>query len=110
MAPVTTQACNWANPECGKLGTVTFAGSLGKVRLSARFCPDHAEHLQRELSTLGVPGQILVNYKPRQMHRATSGTLFSSADARPWLMEQGLVKHGAGRISRDLLARYAEAH
>lgn len=46
-----------------------------------------------------------------QKFTAKSGTEFTAADARGWLIEQGhLQETRTGRIGKDLLNLYAEAH
>lgn len=95
---------------CGKPGR-SFRIVIGGRDLSGAYCPKHTEDVITYLTALGMDLAARTGRKRRALYQADSGALFSMAEARDWLIEQGRrAGVSAGRISKEELAEYAAAH
>ena len=57
------------------------------------------------------PVAALVDGKRRDVYMSATGKSFSTADARAWLIAEGVIAgSGRGRISQDQLDLYASKH
>lgn len=100
---------------CPRIDTLTWTTRFDDREYELRLCRQHYDALRDELR--GVWGIRTVrefsdttDYKGRELYLAKSGTPFTAADARPWLVAQGLAKSGAGRLSQQQLDAYADTH
>lgn len=87
--------------------------SLGGTKYRGDFCTEHVGNVEEALTTAGfepVGTKAKASGKGRKAMRTASGKTFTVADARPWLMEQGLIENSHGRVGKDKLDIYAEAH
>lgn len=78
----------------------------------ADVCPEHRDDFLETIRALGFrPIASLVQGKRRDVHVTASGKPFTSAEAREWLVSNGLKTGTAqGRISSEHLQLYANAH
>lgn len=115
MSTKTIKVCDFPiqNGKCGNDGSQPVSVSLGNKRGVADVCNKHAKDVAKAFESIGIPFTIArtSDAKNRKALKTKSGKAFAAADARPWLQEQGLLREGSsGRIARNLLDRYAEAH
>lgn len=97
--------------KCEGPASMKFSAELGDRCFRADFCDDHRVNVERALRDIGAtPEAVLVDSKRRGAHVAKSGATFSTAEARTWLREEGLVASAHGRVSKELLQIYADAH
>lgn len=112
MAVEATRVCDWLvrKKRCGRPCTEQFKGVLDSVGLKSDLCDEHTADLKDLLESKGITVHAIVDSKPRAAHQAKSGEIFSTAQARKWLHDQGLLDRSNGRVSQELLDMYAAAH
>lgn len=106
-------SCDWKvdSHRCGKPARVHRESIVGNTKLVADLCADHDARLREALVWMGFrPHEKNPNWKYRATHTAASGQTFTSAEAREWLIEQGIIEHSVGRVSRAHLRLYAQEH
>lgn len=117
------RTCDWLTipsvPEsrCGKRAGVHHEAVYDHQRLTGDFCAQHDKLLAEALKPLGFVRDTLdpvakakTDWKERAAHIAASGTRFSAAEARAWLIEQGVLDNPRGRLSRAHIRMYADTH
>lgn len=98
---------------CGNEATHKVDVKLDKANYAADVCEDHLTNVEKAFASIGIVlrSAKTADSKVRKASKTSSGKAFTAADARPWLVEQGLLAEGsAGRISKDLMDQYAAAH
>lgn len=96
---------------CPEPATVRFEATLGNRRYRGDYCDGDRAGVEVLLREIGAVAEaVMVNSKRRGLHTAKSGATFSTAEARVWLREQGLVETSRGRVSEELLQHYANTH
>lgn len=112
----TTMTCDYKvdNGEpCGKVALgQPLDGTIDGVSYHMDLCKECQPKAQRDLLGLGAtPNAISVGRKRRTPHVAKSGTIFSTAQARIWLMDNDhLDRDAKGRVAQELLDLYGENH
>jgi hypothetical protein len=108
MATVTRKVCD-VNPRHPVTQRATAV--LGDTHYSIEVCDRDAQRVKDTLVSLGFREQANQGGHPRKLYTAASGERFTMLQAREWLRAQGHpVPTGQGQISRELMAKYAEAH
>lgn len=98
---------------CGKIAIgQSFDGTIADVAYHMDFCEQHKRDAQKMLLAMGAkPSHVSVGRKRRAPHVAKSGTIFSTADARAWLIRNDyLSPETKGRVAQELLDLYGENH
>lgn len=97
---------------CGKSAPHQVEAKVDGVIYRADICDEHIAACQETMTLFGFqPVASEVGGKRRDVHVGASGKPFTTADARAWLIEQGLRNGAArGRVSAEHLQLYAEAH
>lgn len=97
---------------CGKPVQRALKLVIADRHLSGKYCGKHLEDVIGALVLLGMEMSARTNRKRRALYTADSGATFSMAEAREWLVEQGVRPSvsQAGRVSKEELAAYAAAH
>lgn len=111
MAVKVLQSCDYMNMECGKKAKAIELIVDGIVH-RADLCAEHRNEMFTMLQAMNLrPIGSIVNGKRVDVRIAKSGTPFTSADARVWLIEQGVLTGAtSGRVSREHLDLYAANH
>lgn len=117
------RTCDWlleppvTTSRCGKRAAIHHEAVYDSERLEGDFCAEHDVALAKVLKGVGFQVGLLdpvaktkVDWKERASHVAASGTRFSSAEARIWLLEKGAISSPKGRLSRAHLRMYADSH
>lgn len=77
----------------------------------ADLCAACVPLMQQALFHLGIrPATTRVNGKSRGAYVTKSGRTFTTAEARDWLHANGYGVTANGRISKEFLDEYANAH
>lgn len=99
--------------QCGKDAANKVDVKIGRSNYAADVCDDDMPKVEKALASIGITlkSASTADSKTRKAQKTKSGKAFTAADARPWLVEQGLLAEGAsGRIAKDLMEKYAAAH
>lgn len=84
---------------------------VGNKRYHGDICDEHLPTLEKAFAMVGIEiTSGRVDHKDRKAMRTASGKAFTTAEARAWLLEQGVIKNPTGRIGKANLNLYAEAH
>lgn len=115
MATSVVTTCDFVVPDSGRAhdvpATTRFEAFLNGKTYEADLCDECVTGLQRSLTKLGVrPSIALIDGKPRGAYVTATGRAFTTAEAREWLRGNGYDVNDAGRVSKDMLNAYAEAH
>lgn len=113
-----TSACHFPDPigvgTCGKRGQTQHVSLYADdLVYHGTLCETHRKVLADVAPEFGlVPvGSRTKDAKRRAVYVGKSGTAFTAAQARTWLVLQGeLEGHGPGRLGQAQLDRYAETH
>ena len=90
--------------------------TIANKRYHGDICDEHMPLLAEVFAKVGIelktPAKKAASKPKKKVEmRTKSGKVFTAADARPWLIEQGLIEEAAaGRISQENLTKYADAH
>lgn len=98
---------------CGKIADgAPFDGHIGGVSTHMDLCKACQPKAQQQLLDMGAsPSAISVGRKRRTPHVAKSGKIFSTAEARIWLIRNGhLDPDTKGRVAQELIDLYGEHH
>lgn len=111
------RTCDWrtsniTDQRCGKPARqAPHDWVVDHAKIHGDFCDDHEVDLRNMLLGVGFTMEAkLVDHKPRHVHMGDSGQPFSTAEARAWLIEKGIIATAGGRVSRAHLRMYAETH
>lgn len=111
---MNARTCDWRTGEdrCGAPAFHLHEGAVDSARLIGDLCHRHEVDFRDALIRLGWHVESMkVDGKARRSHRAASGAVFTVAEARAWLIQEGHLKSSSvGRLSRAQLALYAEVH
>lgn len=96
---------------CGKPAATPVEVSVGDKRYHGDVCDEHLPALDKAFAMVGIEVRAgRVDSKDRKVMRTATGRAFTTAEAREWLLEQGVIASPAGRVSKENLTLYAEAH
>lgn len=108
MAVKMIRSCDFEQ-GCTNEASATVTLNRGDVVYRADICDDHASLLTESVNLEPVAAQV--GGKTRDVYTAASGKTFSAAEARRWLVDQGIKKGtSAGRVSMEHLELYAAQH
>lgn len=115
MATSTVTTCDFVDPNMGEAhgvpATTQLRASLYGKTYEADLCDACVEKVERALTRLGVrPSVAVVGGKLRGAYVTASGKSFTTAEAREWLLTHGHAVNPSGRISKELLFKYAQDH
>lgn len=115
MAKTTVITCDYTTDEgatCHKPATVKFTTTSSEgVTYEVDFCDAHRDAFEALITRVGSsPQRAIVNSKARSVHLTRSGRSFTVSEARSWLAANGHEVSVNGRISKELLQVFAEAH
>ena len=111
MAVTMTLTCDYSK-ACPEPAITTVELTFAEVVYRSDICDQHVEAMLQSVLKLGFrPIASLVDGKRRDVFVTSSGRPFTSAEARAWLVSQGLKEGTAkGRVSAEHLELYAAAH
>jgi hypothetical protein len=99
--------------QCGNEATIKVDVKIGRSNYAADVCEDDMPKVEKALGSIGISlkSAKTADSKTRKALKTKKGKDFTAADARPWLIEQGLLAEGtSGRIAGSLMEQYADAH
>jgi hypothetical protein len=100
---------------CRRPAVTSLNVQLRDRTLTMDLCEPCAQDLEQTLIAGGVfcgGAHVVgasVNYKPRNAYVAASGRTFTAVEAREWLVDRGIA-NSRGRLSKDQLKAFADAH
>lgn len=112
MGVKVLHSCDYNDLDCPNAGAEPVELTVDAVVHRGEICPEHRKELAEMLRELGLrPVASISDGKRRDILIAKSGEPFTAAQARTWLVEQG-IKTGAssGRVSIAHLDLYAANH
>lgn len=106
-----TLTCDYSK-ACPEPAVTTLELTFADVVYRADICDGHVEDMLKSVLKVGFrPTASIVDGKRRDVFVTSSGRPFTSAEARAWLVTQGLKEGTAkGRVSAEHLELYAAAH
>lgn len=115
MSTRSIKVCDFPvrNGICGKEGTIPVNVKLGNKNGANDVCEKHEKDVAKAFESIGIPFNTVRNAdsKNRKAMKTKSGKAYTTADARGWLIEQGILAEGAaGRISKANLEAYEAAN
>jgi hypothetical protein len=100
--------------KCGKPvpGNVPTPVTIGTTRYVMDLCQEHQEALNEALNPFLSVAHDTQRRTGTQVRKAIAGKkgAFTTADVRRWLREQGREVATDGRIAKELIAEYQDAH
>lgn len=112
MGVQVLHSCDYNDMDCPNTGAEPIEFTLNSIVYRAEICPGHRQELAALLGEIGLrPVASIHDSKRRDVLVTASGVPFTAAQARAWLVDQG-IKTGAaaGRISAAHLELYAASH
>ncbi len=109
MAVTMTRTCDFT-ARCTEPAVDSLQLTFDGIAYATDVCAGHRDDLLAAITKLGFrPVASIVDGRRRDVYITASGEPFTTADARAWLIEQGLATE-RGRISREYLELYASKH
>lgn len=121
MAQIVMKACDFdvkkgrKTEKCGQQVPDNEPTYLteGTTRYSMDLCAEH-QQLMREVllpfTSIAFDTQRRMGTQVRKAIQTKSGKAFTTKDVRTWLQEQGRDVPESGRLPKDLIEEYANAH
>lgn len=106
------------NKPCGAPASLSVDVQVAKTdqsgaakRYHGDTCEEHLAAVEKAFAQIGIEiTSGRVDSKDRKAMRTKSGQAYTTAEARAWLLEQGIITNPTGRIGKANLNLYAEAH